>query len=195
VGLHGRQYILSSGIWYEVVDEFLKRVNEAISRIEAPKLSLPAWDQKEREADYNRRCGAKPGFLHFDAKNIMYGGGQSKFEFCDVFHPKEKALIFAKIVTRSSGMSHLVEQVRRTSELLFGADDSYRQSLRDVFKKYHPKADSGWLQQRPRQGDWNLCLVSLGLSAEDLPFFAKSSLVKLHKDLRERGHNVFFGKV
>jgi uncharacterized protein (TIGR04141 family) len=193
--LNGKQYILSSGVWYEVVDLFLRRINQDIGRIAAPAINLPAWNQTESEGEYNKGCAVLPGFLHFDAKNILFGGGQSKFEFCDVFHPRSKTLIFAKIASKSAGMSHLVEQVRRTAELLFSTDPAYRKELAKVFRKYHPTADRTWLDSRPRNGEWKLCLVSLGKPARKLPFFAKCALVRLDRDLRERGHEVSFTDV
>lgn len=195
LALDGRQYILSSGIWYEVSVDFLNKVNKIASNIPAPKTTLPAWDGVESEGQFNLRCALTPGFLGFDAKNIMLGGGQSKFEFCDVLHPKSKTLFFAKIPSKSSGMSHLVEQVRRTAELLFSSDGSYRKELTKVFKKYHKAADTHWLTSRPRHGDWNLCLVSLGKPVSKLPFFARCGLAKAYSDLREQGHDVSFLKV
>jgi uncharacterized protein (TIGR04141 family) len=120
LSLNGRPYILSSGAWYEVKADFLSLVNEYVTKqIKAPSVALPDWNGEEDEGDYNTRCGKMPPFLHFDCKNIMYGGGQSRFEFCDFMHRKSQTLFFAKIASKSSGMSHLVEQVRRTAELLF----------------------------------------------------------------------------
>jgi uncharacterized protein (TIGR04141 family) len=193
--LGGQPYILSSGVWYEVVLQFLTKVNEAADKIPVPGTALPPWDGVESEGEYNLRCGELNGFLNFDTKNVMYGGGQSKFEFCDVLHMKSRTLYFAKIASKSSGMSHLVEQVRRTTELLFSADGNYRQELRKVFKKQHKGVDTEWLKSRPRHGDWNICLVSLGKSAAQVPFFARCALVKLYRDLREEGHEVSFLKV
>ena len=48
---------------------------------------------------------------------------------------KSKTLFFAKIPSKSSGMSHLVEQVRRTAELLFSADGAYRKELTKVVQE------------------------------------------------------------
>jgi uncharacterized protein (TIGR04141 family) len=191
----GRPYILSSGTWYEVVPDFVAHINKYIAGIKGPTVALPPWNQGnqiEREPEYNRRCGEAPGFLHFDSANVLFGGGQSKFEFCDFLHLNSKTLYFAKIASKSSGMSHLVEQVRRTAELLFSTDGTYRAELTNIFKKYHPTADTNWLKSRPDNGDWNHCMVSLGRPAARLPFFAKCSLWRVHKGLTERGHKVFF---
>jgi uncharacterized protein (TIGR04141 family) len=153
---------------------------------------LPAWDGKLTEGQYNLRCGQRAGFLHFDAKNILYGGGQSKFEFCDVLHLPTKTLYFAKIPLKSSGVSHLVEQVRRTAELLFSEDGEFRKAVQQCMKKHHKGEDSGWLDSRPRNSDWNLCMVSLGKSPMDLPFFARCSVRRLFLEMRRRGFEVSF---
>lgn len=81
-------------------------------------------------------------------------------------------------------MSHLLEQVQRTAELLFSQDQSYRRELSTLIEKVHKGMDVTWLTSRPRQGDWNLCLVSLGKAKEKLPFFARCGLAKLFRDLR-----------
>lgn len=193
--LNGLQYILSAGIWYEVVPDFLSKINNTASAIQPPKTNLVPWQPPESEGEYNLRCATAKKFLFFDAKNVMYGNGQSKFEFCDFLDLKTNTLFFAKIGSKSSGISHLVEQVRRTSELLFSTDDGYRKKLVDVFTKYHPTVDTQWLKARPKNGDWNLCLVSLGKNASQLPFFARCGLVRLYKDLAERGHSVAFTAV
>jgi uncharacterized protein (TIGR04141 family) len=196
LGYSGRQYVLSSGMWYEASVQFIKRINDTVSKLQKPNLTFPNWDGKEKEGAYNERCAAQDkSLLFFDAKNVMLGGGQSKFEFCDLFHPETKTLIFAKIVSRSSGMSHLVEQVRRATDLTFSPDPAFRTKLKKVFKKEHPKAERAGLDTRPKNADWNLCLVSLGRSATTLPFFAKCSLINLYDDMRQRGHDLFFASV
>ena len=196
LSLNGRPYILSSGAWYEVKADFLSLVNGYVTKeIKAPPVTLPRWDKEEDEDKYNTRCGKMASFLHFDCKNVMFGRGQSRFEFCDFMDTKTQTLFFAKIASRASGMSHLVEQVRRTAELLFNPDQAYRDKLLEVFKAHHPNADRSWLKKRPKNSDWKLCLVSLNRSAKDLPFFAKSALWRLHKKLTASDHEVFFVSV
>lgn len=192
--LSGHQYVLSSGTWYEAAEDFWERVNREIAKLDAPSIALPPWNHTDNEDVYNASC-AGPDLLLFDRTKIWYGGGKSQFEFCDLFHAGGKVLIFAKVPSKSSGMSHLVEQVRRTSELLFSTDGAYRKALKNVFKKYHGGADRDWLDARPYNGEWEFCLISLGRGAKDLPFFAKCSLMNLNGALRERGHRVSFGHV
>src|SRR5208282_603478 len=118
--LNKRQYVLSSGVWYEVETNFIIEVDRDLKKLGLPKAGLPKWDGKATEGEYNLECAKVDGFLSFDKKNINHGGGQSKFEFCDTLNLKNKTLYFAKIPSKSSGVSHLVEQVRRTVELTFG---------------------------------------------------------------------------
>ena len=129
---NGIPYVLSSGTWHQVVPDFLGRVNQYVDKIAKPPVPLLAWNQAENEASFNIRCGNAQGFLHFDSADVIFGGGQSRFEFCDFLHQKSKTLFFAKVGAKSSGMSHLVEQVRRTAELLFNVDGSYRVELAKV---------------------------------------------------------------
>ncbi|HEX7288318.1 MAG TPA: TIGR04141 family sporadically distributed protein [Candidatus Angelobacter sp.] len=192
LSVNGKPYFLSGGIWYEVVASFLKKINDTAKNIPLPKANVVMWNPGESERAYNTRCAQKKGYLFFDAKNVQYGGGPSKFEFCDFLDPKTKTLFFAKIATQSSGISHLVEQVRRTAELLFDTDGGYRSKLSDVFKKEHPTADRKWLNSRPENHEWKLCMVSLGKDALKLPFFARCGVVRAYNDLRRRGHLVSF---
>ena len=92
-------------------------------------------------------------------------------------------------------MSHLFEQVRRTVELLFGVDQSYRDKVKALFATHSPNADATWLDTRLPHGTWTLCMVSLGESAIKLPFFARMGLAKLYKQLRGQGHSVAFTSV
>jgi uncharacterized protein (TIGR04141 family) len=192
LALNQRQYVLSSGIWYEVASTFITNINALAKRLRPPKEMLPPWDGKLHEGEYNLKCGKRAGFLSFDAKNIIYGGGQSKFEFCDVLHLASKTLYFAKIPNKSSGVSHLVEQVRRTAELVFGEDADFRKAVQQCMKKHYKGEDASWLDSRPRNSDWNLCMVSLGKSAMDLPFFARCSVRRLYLEMRKRGFEVSF---
>jgi uncharacterized protein (TIGR04141 family) len=191
----GKHYVLSSGVWWEVSQDFLARVNREVVGLNAPSIVLPAWRPAETEGEYNARCAQAAGFTFYDAKKLWYGGGQSQLEFCDVLHLKSKTLYFAKIPTKSSGMSHLVEQVRRTTDLFFSPDDEYRKELKRLTEVQHKGLPVDWLETRPRQGDWNICLVSLGKTAMQLPFFARCGLYTLNRTLRKAGHKVSFLKV
>ena len=194
--LGGKPYVLSSGTWFEVVPTFLKRINDTVKAIPLPSKVLPPWNQQDDEGKYNEGCANKDkSLIHFDKKNVPYGGGQSRFEFCDLMHLGSKRLYFVKVPSKSSGMSHLVEQTRRTVELFFGPDPGFRKALQAKIKKVDRKANTSWTTTRPRPGEWKLCLVSMGRSASQLPFFARCSLANAYRDFRNLGHDVEYLQV
>jgi len=65
--------------------DFIAKVNALAKKLGPPKEMLPAWDGKLPEGECNLKCGKRAGFLYFDAKNIVYGVSQSKFEFRRLF--------------------------------------------------------------------------------------------------------------
>jgi len=193
VSLNGKPHILSSGVWYAADATFTAEIDTLLRAISAPALALPAWDGKQREDDYNNRCCMKgSGRLLMDKKIVHYGGAQSKFEFCDFMDIKNRILFFAKHPSTSAACSHFVEQVNRTIDLLFSSDGTFRSKLKKTIIKNHVSAPLAWLDQRPRPGEWQMCLVALGRIKEKLPLFAKCSVAKLSRDLDRAGHRLMY---
>lgn len=185
-----RPFLISQGHWYQTNSNFVNDVGAKLQSLSStlPSQRLLPWLVGEHEGRYNLR-NVVGTMVHFDAKNVHYGGGQSKFEFCDLMDPVTRTLYFVKIAVNSSHMSHLAEQVRRTAELFFAADSSFRVALAKVVTKHNPTLDISWSKSRPRHGDWNLCLVPLGKTLQELPFFAKCGVYRLAKELESRGHS------
>jgi uncharacterized protein (TIGR04141 family) len=186
-----RAFVLSSGHWYEAEDSLVASVTKCVEALTAPTfLRLKAWDQLMNEDAYNLACAAPANGLHLlDRKNIFYGGGSSQFELCDLLDVQNRTLYFVKHIGKSSQMSHLGEQVRRTVELLYGPDSGFRTAVESMFTKKCP-ALAGTFSTRPRPGDFKLCLVSMGVRPTDFPFFAKVGLTKVVTELEHAGHDV-----
>jgi uncharacterized protein (TIGR04141 family) len=194
--LSNKAYVLSSGVWYSADAQFTKSIDRTLSQIPPLPYSLPVWDQVVDEDEYNKLCsGGSHGRLLFDRKIVSYGGGRSKFEFCDFMDPAKRILFFAKITGKSCDSSHLVEQVSRTVELLFSSDGGFRKKLQLAMTKHYPKASNKWLNQRPRPGDWSMCLVSMGRTLNKLPLFARCSIARLQKSLDHAGHPILWCSV
>jgi len=194
---HNRQtYILSSGVWYQARAAFVASTNSIVAALDAPPYQLPNWNNVEDEGTYNERVSATDSAIQlFDKKLIQFGGGASKFEFCDLMHHNSRTLYFVKQPSGSASVSHLCEQVRRTAELFFSSDSAFRDKLLAGIAKRSPKADVSWLQKRPLRSDWNLCLVSMGKTASQLPFFARCGITRLGKELEAGGYRVCFQAV
>ena len=195
----GESYVLSSGNWYVPSKKFIAGIDRTLKQIRSYEdvfgRALPKWDGIISEGEYNELCCKGKGRQIFDEKIVHFGGNQSKFEFCDFMDPTRNILFFAKITGRSSSSSHLVEQVRRTVELIFDPDDGFRKKLKARIEVWHPKASTTWLDSRPRHGELTLCLVSLGREKNMLPLFAKCSVSRLCRDLAHAGHPVLFEAV
>jgi len=184
-----KPYILSQGSWYQTNANFVADVDAKLKLLvkQQPTTHLLSWDTIEHEGAYNLR-NVTGTVVHFDAKNVHFGGGQSKFEYCDLMDPTTKTLYFVKIAVNSSHMSHLAEQIRRTAELFFAADHRFREALAKVVSKHHSTMSASWVMPRPKHGEWSLCLVPLGRTLQTLPFFAKCGVYRLAKELESRGH-------
>jgi uncharacterized protein (TIGR04141 family) len=192
VSVAGRTLVLSEGKWFEVAENFAERVHNGVMSLERPSVVLPRWNGKKDEAAFNEAAAKAVKGVNCDARLIGFGGGRSRVEFCDVLHLPSRTLYFVKIASRSSGMSHLLEQVRRTAELFFGTDGVYRPKVAGALLQAYPKGDVGWLDEKPKRDEWTLCLVSMGRAAADLPFFAKAGLYRLVTSLDSAGYRVRF---
>lgn len=196
VNLNGVAHVLSSGCWYAADQQFIASTNQTLATLDAPNRALQAWNKIDHEGPYNEATvNADPDLWLFDKQLVNFGGGSSRFEFCDIMHLPTKTLYFVKHPVGSAGVSHLCEQVRRTAETFFDADQSYRQKLANRIVAMSKGWDTSWLTARPKQHEWNLCLVLMGKQLSELPFFAKCGVARLLGELQRRGFNVSFQAV
>lgn len=110
-------------------------------------------------------------------------------------HLPTRTLYFVKHPTGSAGVSHLCEQVRRTVEMFFAPDPSYRKKLIERVKAAGKGWSVDWMDSQPKRHEWNLCLVLMGKQINQLPFFAKCGIARLLRELEKGGFNVFFQAV
>jgi uncharacterized protein (TIGR04141 family) len=193
-GLH----ILHDGSWFKANHDHVKEINDYLSEhLKSPSYSLCKWDGNADEDIYNQsaRDENPQNLALFDAKNIHYGGGQSKFEFCDLMHQETKTLYFVKNISRSANASHLCEQIKCTQTNFFNPDNTFRKKLKAKIEQEQLLYNASWLNQRPLNHEWNFCLVSMGRNLEDMPFFAKNSIYRMAKSLLSSGHKISFQKV
>lgn len=189
----GGHYVIFSGKWYRASPDLWAKINAFLGSVSESAFPPPSWDKRSSEGEYNiKACLTNAALVHMDARNIFYGGSQSKFEFCDFLDPFNKVLYFVKNPNSAAGMSHLYEQARRTTELFFGNNPEYVAKLREALTRARPTIDTSWLDMPPRGPDWEVCLVSMGRAAADLPLFAKCGLMRVYRDLSGRFRKVSF---
>ena len=127
----GAVYVLSAGKWYQVAADFVVQVDDFVAAIPWYE-GLPEYSD-ESEGDYNARvAGSDPDRIALmDRKNIAYGGGASKIEFCDLL-TDDKSLIHVKRYSGSRDLSHLFTQGTVSGELLLTDTDFRARSKRSA---------------------------------------------------------------
>ncbi|MBX3474224.1 MAG: TIGR04141 family sporadically distributed protein [Planctomycetes bacterium] len=103
-------YALTGGKWFRIDVDYLEEIDAALEQIPTATIVLPDYAEKN-EAEYNNKVQQtdKNYFALMDKKNISYGGGSSKIEFCDLY-TKDRKLIHVKRYGGSSVLSHLFSQ-------------------------------------------------------------------------------------
>lgn len=196
VSLGGVAHVLSSGNWYAADVQFIANTHKTLATLTAPPHGLSAWNMVDYEGMYNAgACVVDPALWLFDKELVSFGGGASRFEFCDIMHWPTRTLYFVKHPAGSAGVSHLCEQVRRTAETFFTPDPGYRKKLEERIVKLGKGWDVTWLATPPRRHEWHLCLVLMGKPVGALPFFAKCGIARLLGELQRGGYNVSFQAV
>ena len=108
-----------------------------------------------------------------DKKNVVYGGGRSSIEYCDLVKDAVD-LIHVKRGTASSSLSHLFAQGEVSAEL-FSSDSKFRAALNNKLPD-QLKIDD--VNERPNTGKYKVvyAIVSEKPGELTLPFFSKVRL-------------------
>lgn len=186
-----KTYKLLDGNWYEIDDDYLKKIEAQVSMIPTSSLKIPHMNLKEDEEVYNVRAAKKLSALCMD-QNFVQLAGRSKFEFCDIF-TKDKQLIHVKKHLGASAISHLLYQ-GFVSAQLFSQNSDVRKELagKKTIKGtvYEPKVNPNPFNSQ------NYEIVFVIASARTKPlktllsFFSKISLAHKFKVLSAMGYKV-----
>ncbi len=189
----GDSYLLSAGNWYRVRQDFVKQINAAVNAIPDYDQPLPEYDD-ESEGHYVLRV-SKADAKHLapmDGKNIVYGGGASRIEFCDLLTSKHD-LIHIKRYGQSAALSHLFAQGLTSGEL-FQTDPEFRKALNTKLPVGYRLADTN---ARPKQDEYRVVfgIVSDRPGPLVLPFFSRLNLKHAVRRLEGYGFRVAKAKI
>jgi uncharacterized protein (TIGR04141 family) len=190
----GETYLLTAGHWYKVATDFVQEVNESFQNVDRVDLNLPEYDD-DTEENYNRRvAAADPQRLTFmDRKVVLFGGGASRIEFCDLLS-SDRDIIHVKRYSGSSVLSHLFNQGSAAAEL-YASDASFRQ----LINEHLPGGlKLGNVAQRPNTSDYRIVYAIISSEKGDgltLPFFSRLSLRQAVRRLRGYGYRVCITKI
>lgn len=179
--IDGRTYALNNGKWYRVNADFLAKLDEVIKTIPTSSLTLPDYNDKT-EALYNERVhkGDSEYFALMDKKNISYGGGSSKIEFCDLY-TTDRHLVHVKRYGGSSVLSHLFAQGLISARLLLG-DVDFRKEVNKKLPGSHTLKNP---TKKPTPSDFEVvyAIASKGGADSKLPLFSRINLRNSYRQL------------
>lgn len=183
-----KTFLLSNGKWYQVDSDFVGQINRDYQRLRdsEPLVSLPLY-QHNNENHYNRMTAKKDdNFCCMDSKNISYGGGNSKIEFCDLL-TRDNKIIHVKHYANSSVLSHLFSQGIVSGEL-FLAEREFRRKVNSRLKESHKLT---YPDQKPNPSNYDIVFAIISSSQNDLdiPFFSKVNLRNAKRRLETFGYN------
>jgi uncharacterized protein (TIGR04141 family) len=183
-----KSYLLSSGKWYQIDDDFVEGVDKIVRAIPTADLGLPEYED-ETEGKYNARAaGVKKGeFVLLDADTVRHGGGGSQIEFCDLYS-QERDMIHVKRYSSSSHLSHLFSQAAVAAQN-FKSDPIFRQKVNAKLPTSHR------IPEVPRSVEASSYRVVLAIiggpgATDKLPFFSRVTLKNTFKLLDGYGYRV-----
>ncbi len=194
--LDERRFVLYDGDFYEINNDFVARINEAISDIDICTLTLPHFDG-HGEPTWNQTVAAeRSDAVCLDTKLIRLPG-ETPFEACDVLMT-DGTLIHAKCLGRASKVTYVLTQAVRSAQFLAEIPEARRQlngfieAATEDASELRQALQSGVaaLGGQPREnqiviallGDWHSRTLS------SLPLIIKASLVEAVRQLRIMGY-------
>jgi len=185
--------LLTNGKWYEIQTDFVKQINKEYRELlkKPCDLTLPDYKHKN-ESDYNSKVANGDDYICLmDKKNISYGGGYSKIEFCDLYS-KNKEMIHVKIYGGSSVLSHLFNQGLVSGEL-YKSEKKFRDKVNSELEEDFRLSDTSNIN--PSDYRIIFAIISHVKKELNIPFFSKVSLKNAKKRLETIGYHVFLKKI
>lgn len=123
-------FCINNGKWYQINNEFVEQIDQdynstSISSVKFDDFTGSYKSEGLYSKDFQKSHA--DSYIVMDAKNLVYGGGRSKIELCDLLS-KNKELIHIKRYSGSQAMSHLFSQAAVSAELVL-SDSKFLDSV------------------------------------------------------------------
>lgn len=200
-----KTFILFSGIWYEIDNNFMTRIDGILNKINISPLKFPkvyTWteikDGKnkkiiEAEGDYNKRASEEFNYHLLDKKLIKSNRTTTSIELCDLMTNDKDFIHVKHRKGGSAGLSHLFAQGSVSAEILLG-DADFRKQTRKILKKVHNGLQDSVSINNFKSDGVTIVFLILGEDSitlkNNLPFFSKVNLSKAFESLSQRGFGV-----
>lgn len=187
-------YALTGGEWYQIEKDHVTAVEADLHEIPLCNLALPSAQLGELEGQYNMRVCNESGGAYYllDKKVVMYGGGRSKIEVCDIL-TDDKKFVHVKAHIKSATLSHLFAQGAVSAQCF--RDRRFREEA----KKKCPASHAPLFDGNPMPEDYEIVFAVMSTAPGDirdaLPFFSKQSLVNAAQIIGGLGHPLCITKI
>ncbi|MGP4119504.1 TIGR04141 family sporadically distributed protein [Psychrobacter aquimaris] len=198
-------YILFAGLWYEIDNSFMSRIDAVLAQINISNLVFPkiyVWEETkdeqlkskiETEGDYNERVANDYSYHLLDKKLIKSNKTTSSIELCDLMTDNKQFIHVKHRKGGSAGLSHLFAQGSVSAEILLG-DKEFRKKARTVLKKVSSGLQDSVSLDNFKSDGVEVVFLILGEDSTslkgNLPFFSKVNLSKAFENLSQRGFKV-----
>lgn len=122
VDLQGKSYCINNGRWFCVDRDFVEQVNRDYHSTTVSAIDFIEFTNGyHNENEYSTAFAATDPdhYLCMDRQNVIYGGGRSRIELCDIL-TTDDTYIHVKPYSGSSTLSHLFNQAVVSTELVLG---------------------------------------------------------------------------
>lgn len=200
-----KTYILFAGVWYEIDNDFISRIDAVLAQIDISNLTFPkvyVWEENkdgklkskiEAEGDYNARAASEYSYHLLDKKLIKSNRTTSPIELCDLMTNEKQFIHVKHRKGGSAGLSHLFAQGSVSAEVLLG-DKEFRKKVRKVLKQVSGGLQGSVPLENFKSDGVEVVFLILGEDSkslkDNLPFFSKVNLSKAFENLSQRGFKV-----
>ena len=196
-----KTFILFSGQWYEIDNNFIKRINSVLNQIDISELQFPTvydWSngnkpKLEAEQEYNKRTAKELDCYLLDKRLIKSNRTTTPIEVCDLLTKDKKFIHVKHRKGGSAGLSHLFSQAKVSSEVLLG-DKEFRKAVSKELKISFPKLNEIIPINQFKSDGVEVILLILGENSStlknNLPFFSKVNLADTYQNLTQKGFKV-----
>lgn len=193
---------LFGGVWYEVENSFMERIDSVLDQIQISPLKFPeirCWDEGgkqkiESEEDYNIRAAQECGFYLLDKKLVKSSRATTSIELCDLLSPDGLFVHAKHRKGGSAGLSHLFAQGGVAAEIFLGDREFRKAARRIIQREIGAHAVDLVPLDNPKSTDYGIVYLILGDDSvavkKGLPFFSKVNLVRAYEGLAQRGFSV-----
>ncbi|SDO05408.1 TIGR04141 family sporadically distributed protein [Vreelandella arcis] len=200
-----KTYLLFAGLWYEIDNSFMARVDATLGRINVSSLAFPKvyiWDEIkdgktkskiESEGDYNKRASTSYSYHLLDKELIKSNRTTTSIELCDLMTDNKQFVHVKHRKGGSAGLSHLFAQGSVSAEILLG-DREFRKKTRTVLRRVNSGLQDSVPLDSFKSDGVEVVFLILGEDSaslkSNLPFFSKVNLSKAFENLSQRGFEV-----